>query len=620
MDIRTGKGNAGSEPAAGQEVVADVDAGYLTACLSCRKRHLKCDKGTPCSRCISSKAASECVYVASQRGLRSCPQPRGAECRRKSGIAGLQDKGEATAMSEGMVLASPRHPAQTCTDHTASAPLPAMQRHGSYFGLGGKEAANSIPADYEGSFWARTQMIPLLPVECSTERCIGSFYHYFFSSHPFVPPQEQFKHLVVDSGREAEPLVAAMAWIGSMFLYVSPSFRDGLYEKAQRSVRDVDAVRRRSGFLIQAMLLLVVGLDGSDKRRDAASLLGEAEELALEAGLHAKDFAARCGRGVPALEESWRRTWWELYVVNGMMAGVHRSTAFALYDVLSEVGLPCEEHQYVSSNIPTQIAYLEEMEDLEFVDSTRSYSSFAFRILAVRNLGAFLQMPRSFLPDHERVSSIEALLTTWRLHLPAEKQESLHQDGSADEMMFQAHMISHATSILLHQPLSELDPAPAKEVTSCAPHDDAQLRSGHAGKLHTGHAVASAAAISNMITHRVPIISHTPFFTCIVGLASIVHLSKWALWASADDEKLRQQVRLNIAALGKLSTVWEGAGKARVQVQAVAREIHRARRQREERELSAWGQMMHGDIIAAIEADALGLGDDGLETLGMLMD
>jgi len=72
---------------------------------------------------------------------------------------------------------------------------------------------------------------------------------------------------------------------------------------------------------------------------------------------------------------------------------------------------------------------------------------------------------------------------------------------------------------------------------------------------------------------------HTHFFTCVVTLASIVHLSHWAaVSTSIDDEPLKQFIRLEMGALKTLATVWPCARKANQQVKKVAQEISLSRK------------------------------------------
>src|ERR1700733_4082647 len=133
--------------------------------------------------------------------------------------------------------------------------------------------------------------------------------------------------------------------------------------------------------------------------------------------------------------------------------------------------------------------------------------------------------------------------------------------------------MTFSTSILLHQPHSQLDSSPTRAVNSCAPYRP--FPAGDAFNAHTRHTISSANEISKMITHRVPLLSHTHFFTCVITLSSIVHLSKWALFfIEHDDDDLRQQIRLNIGALTRLSEVWRAACTASGQIRSVAQDIY----------------------------------------------
>lgn len=199
---------------------------------------------------------------------------------------------------------------------------------------------------------AQPGVLAQVPVPTLAERCLDSFYHHFHASHPFVLPKEWLLRVMRDTN--VEPLLASIRWIGALFLEVGPA-RAGFLDEALRLVQDPTTTR--DGFFVQALILLIVGLDGSCELEKARELLGDAERVALEAGLNTREYAAQYGRGIPVLEESWRRTWWDLFVVDGMVAGVHRQTNFLLFDVPADAALPCEEHQYlsgVSAHITTE--------------------------------------------------------------------------------------------------------------------------------------------------------------------------------------------------------------------------------------------------------------------------
>lgn len=310
---------------------------------------------------------------------------------------------------------------------------------------------------------------PLAATMSIADRCFDSFYHHYHQAHPFVLPRAHLARLAHDmtaadggGGDGLALLTTAMRHVGSLFVDAGPA-RASYLDEALRLCRAPQTPR--DGFLVQALLLLAVALDGAGEQARARDLLGEAERVAVEIGLHTRGFAAARGRGCAVLEESWRRTWWDLYVCDGMVAGVHRATGFLLYDVAADVGLPCEEEEYLSGvsekekggeretqtddvrstqNIPQPPMYMEDFDDQLFTGEDRPFSSFAFRIAAIRNLGRFMRCPPMVFPDDENVARLDAHLTNWRLHLPPGKRDPIDKNCAPDEMLFQAHFITTA--------------------------------------------------------------------------------------------------------------------------------------------------------------------------------
>ncbi|KAJ6788676.1 hypothetical protein PWT90_07252 [Aphanocladium album] len=578
------------------------DSTVPAACLACRSKHLKCDGKTPCARCQGS--GSDCVYVASRRGYKG-PRKNQPQNTNKPHVtsppstASSGDGSNATVLMDSgagvnSVLPSQR-PSFSGPSHvpygTAAYPFDNVpptnadvQLYRSYF--------PDNPADVSGS---KQQIPPNLQTFSLSERCLDSFFYNFHASHPFVLPKPYLLTLVGEPS--LEPLLAAARWVGSLFIDVG-SARQPLFQEAYHLIYETQ--RLKDGFVVQAMMLLIVVLDGSCENDKAREILRDAETLALQLGLNTRAFASLHGRNLPVMEESWRRTWWDLFIIDGMIAGVHRVTNFLLYDVPSDVELPCEELQYLSGNIPTPMT-LQDLENKEFTGDDRDFSSFSYRILCGRNLGRFMRTPPMQGPDDDNLARIEALLTNWRLHLPQNKKDALQKNGMLDEMMFQAHMMMHATSIMLHQPLSQLDTAPTQAITSCAPYQP--VATGNVFNAHTRHTITSACAISELITHRVPLLSHTHFFTCVITLSSIVHLSKWAVFfVPHDDDDLRQQIRLNIGALNNLSTVWRAADQARNQVRAVARDIYQLKKQQQNNP-QFWIGYSQQEMLSSMAAD-----------------
>jgi hypothetical protein len=88
--------------------------------------------------------------------------------------------------------------------------------------------------------------------------------------------------------------------------------------------------------------------------------------------------------------------------------------------------------------------YMEDFDDQLFSGDDREFSSFAYRIAAIRNLGRLMRMPGSVFPDDDNINRVQTLLTNWRMHLPDGKRDDLDKTCQLDEMMFQAHFITHA--------------------------------------------------------------------------------------------------------------------------------------------------------------------------------
>lgn len=107
------------------------------------------------------------------------------------------------------------------------------------------------------------------------------------------------------------------------------------------------------------------------------------------------------------------------------------------------------------------------------------------------------------------------------------------------------------TTVLLHREASELDSSAASRVTSCAPHK--AIIPGQSYNVHAAKTVQAAVEISKLIQLPVSLVKHTHFFTCVVTLASVVHLSCWSVMLPlVHDDDLKQQLRLNTGALKTL--------------------------------------------------------------------
>ncbi|KUI55541.1 Activator of stress genes 1 [Cytospora mali] len=590
------------------------------ACLACRSKHLKCDGNTPCVRCVGSQ--SECVYVASRRGYKGPRRGTAQNPNKRHASSSPDASGDVTTASGPAscpMLLGATAPPLTSAAAAVYTPTAALGTDpGSSF-LTAAASMNHLQLYRTSPFVssiddAVQQHGPIARVISIADKCFDSYYYHYYASHPFVLPKEYLLRHIRESGQKLDHLMAAMRYVGSLYLDVGP-VRASYLDEALRLCYAANAPK--DGFLVQALLLLIVALDGSCQQDKARDLLTDCERIAVEIGLNTRQFATLHGQGNPVLEESWRRTWWDLYVCDGMIAGVHRITNFLLFDMAADVALPCEEYEYLSGascelsttsrygkltprqNIP-QPMYLEDFDDQLFSGEDRPFSSFAYRVAAIRNLGRFMRCPPILFPEDDNMTKVETLLTNWRLHLPPGKRDPVDKNCLHDEMMFQAHFITTACTIMLHQPHSQLDSSPARSVNSCAPYR--AIPSGDVFNIHTRHTVTAASEISKMITAPVPLTQHTHFFTCVITMSAIVQLSKWALYFIQDEDDLRQQIRLSIGALSKLSAVWKAAGTAAGQVKGVAQEIYRAKKAAQVNP-AFWVAFTQQEMISNLNAD-----------------
>ena len=174
------------------------------------------------------------------------------------------------------------------------------------------------------------------------ETAVQAFFHFFYNSHPFCLPEARLAKVFAE--REAPLLEYAVQFIGSSFLPSVPTdmFKEALDRQINNRNYPQDA------WSVQALLLFAIGLHAHNEVPRAAQVFTIAQTLTLEIGLHRMEFAMVHGKNDPQLEESWRRTWWSMFTVNGMMTAVNPGVQFRLKDVVTDVPLPCENVQYFS--------------------------------------------------------------------------------------------------------------------------------------------------------------------------------------------------------------------------------------------------------------------------------
>ena len=292
------------------------------ACAQCRSSHLKCDGTTPiCLRC--KKDGKICTYLRSRRGGKT---KAGASKRRQDGRKLIGDTRTRTVSSSPSHLRAP--PSEWTSFLADLGPDFNFDEPESIF----MTATKNIDS-----------VVEQLELDNSSCQYMKQYYQFFHDAHPCVLPHHYLEQRTRSHGDLLQPLFLVMEFIGSIF---SPKPSDTFREKAREILTRPGL--RQHGFTVQAMLLLSVAIYWSDEVEDAHSFLEEAIEMALGLGMHLRTFAEQHGENDPVLEESWRRTWWLLFIIDvNMAASSHRSRHIAS-SLLMTTDLPCEGHEYHS--------------------------------------------------------------------------------------------------------------------------------------------------------------------------------------------------------------------------------------------------------------------------------
>jgi hypothetical protein len=213
---------------------------------------------------------------------------------------------------------------------------------------------------------------------------------------------------------------------------------------------------------VQCRLLYSIALFWSNFRAEADKEIETAKDIALALGMHRQEFATANGYGDDILVESWRRTWWMLYIIDAYYAGTLGTMNLKVFHIEASVELPCEDYEYksgvsrslkvrshkliIDSQVIPRPRTIEDFDCREFFEEEVTFSSFAYLIGAVRCAAfAISTSPKNATKqDSEHmIQSADSVIDAWTLLLPRAQKPVMKKDGRIDELMFQAHMLIH---------------------------------------------------------------------------------------------------------------------------------------------------------------------------------
>ncbi|KAF7717753.1 Fungal Zn(2)-Cys(6) binuclear cluster domain-containing protein [Penicillium ucsense] len=529
----------------------------LLACLLCRHKHLKCDGKTPvCGRC--QLTGSECQYTKSRRGYKGPSKKRRAEPHTPDqlftdpvpGVVDLPVDWSGYGSHSYAPVAVPQSSSNSSSSSPNGMPL---------FG-----AMNS-PISTTAS--ARPVTGPMTP-ESSSSFCgdgylLDIYYTYFHSAHPILPPL-----------RFLSRAAPCPTYLEQVMKFIAAHFTPAASPDTYRSTV-VTHVRKQlpSVEKVQSMLLLAIVLHSRNERDEARDCLNTAIDTSLELGLNQASFAETASHGDPIRAESLRRTWWELFVIEGLLTALGLQQVYRTNLVPPEVPLPCEERIYQDGLAPPTPVTITQFDARVFADDERDFSSYAYRIEAVRILARVVATQEMVEGQQDQVEAIDARIASWFHHLPESKSELMRPDGSVDEIMFQATMIVNGASIYLNFPRSDLlsSPAVASQVI-CGHHGPISVPA-FSHQAHAMKAVKAASGLSTLAALRLPVERHTPFFICALTLSSIVQLAACSVKAGQMPDPSRDRIGLTIGVFKSLARTWAISQSIMRQIKAVSRDV-----------------------------------------------
>lgn len=389
------------------------------------------------------------------------------------------------------------------------------------------------------------------------------YYTYFHAAHPILPPLR----LLYRNTQCPAYLEQVMKFIAAHFTpAASPeTYRPTVVSGAWEQLPSVEKV--------QALLLLAIVLHSRNERGEAKECIEAAIDLAFELGLNQATFAENASNGDPIRAECLRRTWWELFVIEGLLTALGVQQVYRTNLVPPEVPLPCEERIYQDGLTPPPPPTIAQFDERVFADDERDFSSYSYRIEAVRILGRVVAIQNMVEGQQDHVEAIDARIASWFHHLPESKSELMRPDGSVDEIMFQATMIVNGAAIYLNFPRSDLlsSPAVASEVI-CGHHGPISVPA-FSHHSHAMKAVKAASELSSLAAIRLPVERHTPFFICALTLSSMVQLAACSVKAGQMPDPSRDRIGLTIGVFKSLARTWAISQSIMRQIKAVARDV-----------------------------------------------
>ena len=533
-----------------QAVEARAKPPSLLACLSCRRSHLKCAGRRPgesqCQRC--AEKGIECCWQSSRRGYREHRKPA------VSGAAPARVSHGTTFQLDASVATS-----QHSTYDEIFNPLLLNHSDGDERAPSPNSTSSTTSIPREGT---------LVPAAgASSSDLIDVYYRYFHPSHPFVIPRKLF---LQDQSLLPDSLQAVMRYLASHYAQ-SPNSK-ALQQAA--AVIFSDQVPE-DGHKVQALLLFSTACYARYEPDQGIMAIDLAIQLALHLGMNRRSYAEEHSNGNATVAESWRRTWWTLFILEGLSIVLGSPNTTFRSHVFCDVLLPGSDERYNACRPLTRSRSLSEFRNRVFdQDNEYQWSSFVYAISAMYIMGSVLSLgPDTFAITDPAVEAVDASMSEFLLSLPPEKRDVVACDGTSDECLLVAHMILNWAAILLHRPRSTLTFIRNCYQTTCTKEEPSAMPA-LAYASHTSKTIHAANSLMLLASIPRPLTQCTPYMMCGITMAATVHLPAYALATEEPQAAaIKARIQLGISALGVFSEIWPRANITKYQVAMFAREV-----------------------------------------------
>lgn len=409
----------------------------------------------------------------------------------------------------------------------------------------------------------------------ANETLIDLFYTNFHDGHPFLIPQALYRMNPTIMPAHLKTVIELLATHFADGHLVDDCAQQSLLERAQ-DIRS--SLVPDDGFKVQGLLLLGMTLYACSDTELALTTLDQAIDTALKLGMNHHEFALKNSRGNSILGESWRRTWWELYMLSGTMTALSNAQCpFILRDTPTDMPLPCEDSDYAQCKPIASLRAQSDFQERTFAPDPYKYSSLAYKIEAIRLTGIAMSLGDDVdVTTDGLVEGVEASLMNFIFSVPPEKRY-LDTNDVIDEVMFSALTMIDCALILLHRPRSSLIfvrrhyPTPCSKAQGVAPPSFAR-------EIHTSKTIKAANSISNAISMRTPLTRHSPCFICAIALAAVIHLPAYILEARRDRSgATKDRLALAVSALNLMSKTWPMAKAVKAEILQFAHDVFATR-------------------------------------------